>query len=666
MNHLRAQGAAGERRGMVVARCPTGSASVKALTASIGAAVMLAQPAGAQALAYSDLRSMSFEELANIEITSVSKKTQLVADAAASVFVITADDLERSGATSLPEALRLAPNLQVARVDARKYSISARGFNGLYSNKLLVLIDGRSVYSPLFSGVFWDTEDVILEDIERIEVISGAGSTLWGANAVNGVINVVTRSAAKTQGTLVSLGGAEQEQTVAVRHGDVLAGTQFRVYGKHVHVNNSHRADSSAQVDGTHRTHAGLRADGGDEHNGFRALADAYSARVQQPGFSDYRITGFNTSGQWRTRLREGSSLSLQATFDQLHREQPGALDERLNVGHLEFQHTVTLADSHHVVWGSGYRHATDRVSSVPAFAFLPTTRTMHWGSVFVQDEIGLRDDLRLTLGLKFEHNGYTGWEPLPNVRLAFKPADKHLVWASAARTARIPSRFDRDFHVPGAPPVVGGVPQYSMAGGPDMQNEKASVFEFGYRGHLLPTLSCSVTAFSADYDGLRSVDVNPNGPGLVLSNGGESTVRGVEAWAAWQATPAWRVQAGVVSQSLRTTYRPGSASPVQYRLAEDADPHHYWTLRSSFELTERTFLDMSLRHVGELRTSGVPAYDALDAHLGWRVRAGLTLSILGKNLLDPRHAEFGGTSTNAGARSELDRSVHLKMTWRL
>ncbi|MEY4563743.1 MAG: hypothetical protein RLZZ618_3020 [Pseudomonadota bacterium] len=646
---------------------PTGArCSVKPpalpLILSLGAAVALSVPLAAHALAYSDLSAMSIEDLATLEITSVSKKTELVADASASVFVITASDIERSGATSLPEALRLAPNLQVARVDARNYAVTARGFNGPFANKLLVLIDGRSIYTPLFSGVFWDAQDVMLEDIDRIEVVSGAGSTLWGANAVNGVINVVTRSAAKTQGTLVAVSGAEQEQTAAIRHGDVLAGTQFRVYAKRVRVTDSHRANSSSVVDGFHRSQAGLRADGGDEHQGFTLLADAYSGRLSQANTRDIHTAGFSSSAQWRQRLREGSSVALQFTFDHTQRDQPGSFDERLDIANIELQHTVELGGSHHMVWGGGYRHATDRLNPEPGFAFLPNTMSLHWGNVFVQDDIALRRDLRLTLGLKLEHNGYTGYEHLPNIRLAYKPTGKHLIWASAARTARAPSRIDRDFYAPTSPPVVGGVQQFFIAGGPNFQNEIAKLFELGYRGQLLPSVTWSVTAFSAKYDGLRTFEPNTSGPGLVFGNGAEATSRGVEMWGAWQVSPTWRLHAGVVSQAVRTTYKADSRSPARLSLFEDTDPHHYWTLRSSTDLNERTSLDVSLRHVGALRNPEVPAYDALDANLIWRVRAGLAVSLLGKNLLDSGHPEFGA----ANVRSEIDRSVVLKAIWQL
>ena len=629
-------------------------------------ALAAALPLAAHATAYSDLTAMSFEELANIEITSVSKKKERMSGAAASVFVITRDDIARNGATTLPEALRLAPNLQVARVDARNYAVTARGFNSAFANKLLVLIDGRSLYSPLFSGVFWDAQDVMLEDIDRIEVISGAGATLWGANAVNGVINVVTRRADETQGSLVALGLAEQERQFAVRHGGVAGQMAFvRTYGKHSDAKDTRRADSTPRYDGWHRSQAGVRADLGRPADGTTLQADAYTARLHQKATRDIHTSGLSASGHVRSRLAEASDLSLHATLEHITRDQPGAFEERLTIFNADFQHAFGWGDAHRLVWGAGYRVARDRIDpQTGGFAFLPAHLTLHWSNVFVQDEIALGARWSATAGLKFEHNSYTGVEPLPNLRLAWRLSDTQLLWGSAARAVRAPSRIDRDLYVPASPIVVGGTPQFVIAGGPGFDSEIADVFELGYRGQPAPAVSYSVTAFHADYDRLRTAESNPGGlPGTVqLGNGAQARSRGVEMWGAWQVLPDWRLSGGLVSQSLRLRYRADSQSPSKNQPMDDTDPRHYWMLRSSIDLSEHTSLDLTLRHVGQLRRPAVPAYEALDLHLAWRVRAGFELSLAGRNLLDARHPEFAGEAD----RSEFERSLFLKMLWQL
>ncbi|MDB5772767.1 MAG: TonB-dependent receptor [Burkholderia sp.] len=625
--------------------------------------MMAAIPVQAAIPASRDLAELSLEELANIRVISVSKKSESLADAPASIFVITSDEIRRSGATTLPEALRLAPNLQVARVDARNYAITARGFNSPFANKLLVLIDGRTVYTPLFSGVFWDAQDVVLEDIERIEVISGPGATLWGANAVNGVINVITQSASTTQGGLVATGASKQERNGVVRYGGALDnGGHYRVYGKYADNDDTQNAAGTSVLTGWQRRQTGFRTDWGNRTDGVTLHGDAYTGRLHQQGTQNIEIAGANLVGRLNRKLAGGSDISLQAYWDYTERNQPNAFVEHLHTLDLEFQHAVRLAAIHNVVYGAGYRVAQDRVRNDRAFGFLPGALNMHWGNVFVQDEIEILKNLHITGGIKLEDNNYTGTEVLPTLRIAYKPAENHLVWGSASRSVRSPSRIDRDFYVPSAPLVVAGAPHFVIAGGPDFVSEVAKVVEVGYRVQPTSDVTFSTTAFYAFYDKLRTIEGNASGLDRVFSNKAEGRTRGLEMWGSWQATPDWRLSSGLVAQNIKTQLKPGSTDTSGTTGLANSDPSHHWLLRSSYDISENKELDLTVRRVGSLRRPLVPAYTAMDVRFGWKLRQNLEFSVVGQNLLDPSHPELGG----APARSEFERSVFLKLLWRV
>jgi iron complex outermembrane recepter protein len=627
------------------------------------AAALLAAP-GARAdepFQPRDMAELSLEELANIQVTSVSKRSESLSNAAASIFVITGNDIRRSGATSLPEALRLAPNLQVARVDARNYAVTARGFSSPFENKLLVLIDGRTVYSPLFSGVFWDVQDVVLDDVERIEVISGPGATLWGANAVNGVINIITKPAGATQGVLLGATVGRDARDGAVRYGGTLgADGHYRAYAKHAENDDTHTAAGATVPFGWHRDQAGFRSDWGDPAQGLTVQGDVADARLRQAGTRDIRVGGANLLGRMSRTFADGSSGTVQLYWDHTERDQPLAFHERLDTFDLQLQHAVRLAGNHHVVWGGGYRLGRDRVENGAAFGFLPGSLNLHWANLFAQDEIALADKLRVTAGLKLEDNNYTGVELLPTLRLAWNPRPAALVWSSLSRAVRAPSRIDRDFYSPTNPPVVGGVPQYRVAGGPDFASETANVFELGYRAQPHAALSYSATLFFSRYDRLRTLEPNPHGTGSVFENLADGLTRGIEAWAGWQVADGWRLSGGGVVQRVGTSLRPGSRDLSGTTGLFTSDPNHYWSVRSSYDLGDGHEFDLTLRHVGALPKPAVPAYTALDARYGWRVGPGLDLSLIAQNLFDPRHAEFGAPAT----RSEYDRTLAVRLVW--
>ena len=613
-----------------------------------------------------DIADLSLEQLNNVVITSVSRQEERLANASASIFIIGAADIRRSGARSLPEALRLAPNLQVARQNARDYAITARGFNGIFSNKLLVLIDGRSVYSPLFSGVFWDTPDVVMEDIDRIEVISGPGATIWGANAVNGVINIITRSAKDTQGGLATFAAGGNDRDATVRYGGTLqSGGHYRVYGRVVDVDDGERANGVADGTGMRRHQAGFRADWDRPLGGLTVSGDIYATDLAQPGRADATLSGANLIARVTRKLTDDSDLRVQLVLDHVERNQPLAFIERLDVVDLDAQHSMRVGGRHNITWGGGYRYAHDRLTPSLVYGFLPPDRSLHWGSLFAQDEWALRDDLRLTVGAKAEHNNYTGAEYLPNVRLAWQPGPTQLLWSSVSRTVRAPSRYDRDYHSPAVPTIVAGVPRYGVGGGPDFQSETANVAELGYRIQPSADWSYSATLFYADYDRLRTQEPNVRGPAYSglrqVANGAAGTNRGIEMWARWQATPAWRLNGGLVLQRVRTHLKEGSADTGSLLGVATSDPQHQWQLRSSHDLPRDMQLDWTLRYTGALAQPAVPSYYELDAQWLWKVRRNIDVALIGQNLLHPYHAEFGA----APNRSVVQRSVVLKLTVR-
>jgi iron complex outermembrane receptor protein len=629
-----------------------------ACTGALAGLVMACGHAADQRAA--DLADLSLEQLANIEVTSVSRRGERLSDAAASIYVITNDDIRRSGVTSLPEALRLAPNLQVARVSASSYAISARGFNNSIGNKLLVLIDGRTVYTPLFSGVFWDSQDVVLEDVDRIEVISGPGGTLWGANAVNGVINIITRPAQATQGTLVAAGGGNLEAGGSVRHGGKFgADGHYRVYGRYFDRDNTERANGTAVSDGWHKGQAGFRADWGGGNRNFTVQGDAYSGKLETLP-SRTTLDGVNLLGRWSQRLAGGSDLRLQTYFDHSERDVPSSFREVLDIFDVEFQHGIPFGASQRVLWGGGYRYARDRVDNTPGFAFLPAHRNLDWANLFVQDDIKISNTVELTAGIKFESNDYTGWETLPSVRLAWKPYAEQLLWTAISRAVRAPARLDRDLFLPANPPFI-------LGGGPEFRSEIANVFEIGNRGRPSSAMSYSITAFYQDYDRLRSVEPAPGGtcvsvtPGnnCVLGNLIEGTSQGIEAWGSYQVMPAWRLSAGVLLLDVDLKTKPGSTDANPAALGND--PDHQWLLRSAHNLTDRLELDFILRSVGELPNPDVPSYAAVDVWLGWRPMRNLELSLTLQNLFDDSHPEFGTPAT----RSVFERGAFLKLVWR-
>jgi iron complex outermembrane receptor protein len=639
------------------------------------AAVMLSLPAVSARASIpqlpdqqSDLTSLSLEELGDLQITSGSKKPERLSDAAASVFVITADDIRRSGARTLPEALRLAPNLQVAEASATGYAISARGMNGSNNsapNKLLVLVDGRSVYSPLFSGVFWDAQEVMLEDVERIEVISGPGGTLWGVNAVNGVINIITRPAADTHGALLTTSVGNEGYDAGFRYGGSL-GTDgnYRVYAKHTRWDHGETPDGNPVDDAGHRTQVGFRTDWRHGSDSLMLKGNVYDGSEQQPApgalsisgidlvLGDVTNSGANLTARWNRALAAGGSLDLQAYYDHTRRTAPPLFGERLDILDVQLQHTLRPLGRHSLVWGMNARQSRDRVENTsPYFAFLPARVRQRWTSLFAQDEVALATRWRLTLGARLERNDYTGDEFLPNVRLAWKAAPNHLFWTAVSRTVRAPSRLDRDVYVPATPP-------YLLDGGDPVRSEVAKVYELGYRGQPTPRLSWSATVFHNDYDHLRTQEIDPSFTYIYFGSLMEGRANGIEWWGSFQAARNWRLSGGFTALDEDFRLKPGS-NDVAGPGMKGLDPSNTWQLRSSWNLGSKGQLDVGLRHVGQLAQGNVPAYTAVDARLGWMLAAGAEISLTGRNL-SGGHGEYRARDL----RREIGRTVILALAW--
>lgn len=608
------------------------------------------------------MTELSLEELADIRITSVSRREEQLSDAPASVFVITSDDVRRSGATSLVEALRLAPNLQVNMVNAGSYTVTARGFANNDGNKLLVLIDGRSVYSPLFSGVFWDAQDVLLEDIERIEVISGPGGTLWGTNAVNGVINVITRSAANTQGGIAVLGGGSERADAAFRYGGrTESGISYRAYGMHFRLRNTETSSGAEVDDAWYKTQAGFRADWARGADNFTVQGDIYRANKGQPEPGSISVTGIdldlgeislrgaNLLARWSRPLEGGGEMMAQAYYDRVERTVPPTFAEDLDIVDLQAQARFAPMGRHTVTAGGEYRYARDQLTNSDIIAFLPARQNLSWASLYAQDDIALSAATTLTAGLRMERNRYTGNEFLPNLRLSWKATPDMLWWGAVSRTVRAPSRLDRDVYIPGKPP-------YLLGGGPDFESEVARVFELGVRGKA-GDVSYAVNAYRALYDHLHTQELAPSQTSVFYGNGMMAATRGVEAWAAYQPNRWLRLSAAFTGLSERFWLKPDSIDTANSVAKAGHDPRHTVRLRMSWQLDESRDLDVTWRRVAKLSSPDVPGYKALDLRFGWRISRALELSLGGANLLGS-HGEFN----DLGVRTEIEPSLYVKV----
>jgi iron complex outermembrane receptor protein len=634
------RGRAKARRGFAA-----GVALVCALT-SMPPAVRAAEPSQK---GYADL---SLEELATVLITTVSRRPQAIAGAPAAVFVITGDDLRRSGASTLAEGLRLAPMLQVAQLNARDHAISTRGFGSVIANKLLVMIDGRTVYSPLFSGVFWDAQDLILEDIEQIEVVSGAGGATWGTNAVNGVINILTRKAGDTQGVLAKVGAGSEDRTLVARYGFAPGErSHMRIYAKALERSDTQLVGGGSAEDGWRRSQAGFRGDWASGADVYTLQGDAYHGKSEtRPIFGAVTLSGANLLARWSRRVDDSTDFDLQTYYDRTERVDNFLLQERAQLFDLEAKGRH-VAGVHRWLVGGNYRHGRDAFDPGVYFAFVPPRVSQSWYSLFAQDELRVASNLQLTLGLRFEHNPYTAWESLPSARLGWSATPQDLFWTSVSRAVRSPARLDREIVFPTAPPYV-------IAGGPQFRSELATTVELGYRGQPSGRFSWAATAFVTDYRRLRSAQLDAQGV-ITIENGIEGRVHGLQADAQWQVDRDWRLRGGFALLNKHLGLVAGSNDPTGPSNLGD-DPRAQWSLRSSHRIGERVEVEGAVRHVGSLPQPAVASYTALDLRIGWRVANGVDLSLTGRNLFDPGHVEYRQDPYT----SEIPRSIVLGLRW--
>ncbi|HEX5220857.1 MAG TPA: TonB-dependent receptor [Verrucomicrobiae bacterium] len=628
------------------------------------------------------------EELMSIEVTSVSKRPEKLSETASAIQVITGEEIVRSGASSIPEALRLAENLQVAQKGSHAWAISARGFNTDSANKLLVLMDGRSLYTPLFSGVFWDVQDYLLEDIDRIEVISGPGGSLWGANAVNGVINIISKSAKDTQGMHVEGGGGTELQYFAgARYGGMLASNvYYRVYGKYFDRDGAVFPDGSDAPDSWRMGRAGFRIDAETSLQDLLTLqGDFYGGEEAISTGGESHTSGGNILSRWTHSFSDESDMSLQVYYDRTHLNLPvppleaggivlapaGFLQDDLDTVDLDFQHRFALGERNHFVWGLGYRFTHDRVENAPALAFVPTTLNHNLFSGFVQDEITLVPErLRFTLGIKLEHNDYTGFEYEPGTRLAWTPTERQTIWAAVSRAIRAPSRVDRDIRLP--TPALSPLVDNLLIGGADFESETVIAYELGWRTQLGSKVSGSISTFYNDYDDIRSTSASPPpavlGLPLFYANNLEGETYGVELAIDYQMLPWWRWRGGYTVLEEDVRVKPGQTD-FNNALNETADPEQQFAISSSLDLPKDVNLDARLRWVDSYRFNNssvadtVPSYFELDVRVAWHLTKNLEFSIVGQNLLHAQHLEYVIASPNP--REEIPRSVYGKVTLR-
>jgi iron complex outermembrane receptor protein len=634
-----------------------------------------------------DLARISIEDLLKVEITSAAKKEQLAEDVPAAVFVITQDDIRRSGLRSLPELFRLVPGMQVAQVNSSMWAVSTRGFNDLFSNKLLVLVDGRSIYNHAFSGVFWDGEGLLLQDIERIEVIRGAGGAVWGANAMNGVINIITKSAADTKGTSFAVGaGTLERDQAAIRHGGSIGGLAYRVYSQW-----SDNADSQDKAGGPaddrwHSLTSGARADWSRGRDAVMAQAD-FSTVKSRPhwgqlfppssglppssaGVSD--IDSNTVMGRWTHTQSSGSLFQVQAFRTNRQRDE-STLTNAEDISDVELQYRTALGARHDLVFGGGYRD--DSLQTSPTFTLdIPSSKN-RIVNTFVQDEIALGRRVKVTVGSKLERESLAGWGVLPSVRVMWDVTPTtQRAWAAVSRARRSPSAAERDMRIYYAIiPGASGVPLvFGNVGNPDFQTELLTEVEGGYRFQIASKAAFDVTAFRGSYEHLSTKEpiapVFKTAPEPLLfvatqyQNLLNATTTGVEISGHWTPADWWRLDASY--SGFHITPRPDVTSKDTAMVAYDGNaPQHQWQLHTSFWPTPRLQFDGSLYRVGALRQMGAEAYTRADARVEFKINTRLSAIAAGQNLLDSAHAEYPLFQTLMN--TAMPRAINVSLSWK-
>jgi iron complex outermembrane receptor protein len=630
------------------------------------------------------LKQLSLDELANIEVVTVSKEPTVLQRTPAAVHVLSQEDIRRSGATSLPEVLRMVPGVEVARIQSGFWAVGVRGFGSRLSRSLLVLIDGRSVYTPLFAGVYWEVQDTPLEDIERIEVIRGPGGTIWGPNAVNGVINIITRHAQDTIGLLATAGGGNVDQgTATVRYGASKGnGFYYRVYGKGFTRRPEFHADGR-NFDDWRMAQGGFRTDWnrnnrdaltvqGDLYKGEVGTLlgiTTYDPPVATPVEGNSEVSGGNLLADWRRTIAPGSDIQLLTYYDRTYRRDLNFQEAR-NTFDIDFIHRIAPRQRQRITWGLGARFShSDTTVVVPTVVFSPNDVTDKLYSAFVQDEISLVGDmLTLTLGSKFLHNNYSGFEIQPSARVLYAPTQRQTLWGAISRAVRAPSRVEE--HLLFTAAFIPSLPAFiRLTGDGGFTSEQLLGYELGYRRFVGNDLFVDVSAFFNDYNDLLSVEANSpfteTSPApthtilpVLLRNLLRGTSSGVEIAPNWTVNSRWRLKGSYSFLHLDLERKPGSIDGSTVDNTEGSSPAHQVTLQSWLQLPRNVEFDVSYRYVSALPAQGAPAYSTAGIRLGWSPLERVEFSFSGDNLFQPHHVEFGSAS-------QIKRSAYGKITWR-
>ena len=633
------------------------------------------------------LKQLSLEQLGKIEVTTASKEPVEASRTPAAIYVITQQDIRRSGATSIPEALRLVPGVEVARIDSSKWSIGVRGFGSRLSRSVLVLIDGRTVYTPLFAGVYWEVQDTLLEDIDRIEVIRGPGGTIWGANAVNAVINIITKSTKDTRGTLASTGGGNIDQGfVGFRYGGGRGkDLNYRVYAK-AFTRGPEFHPVGTQFDDWRMAQTGFRTDWdlhtrdaltlqGDLYNsdnGERVGIATYSPPSITNVEQNAELSGGNLVGRWRRVLNAESDVQLETYYDRTKRKEANFAESR-DTFDIDFIHHLRLPRRQDFLWGLGARISSGNVTQVvPTIVFIPNHHTDKLYSAFVQDEVPIVGNrLSLTAGAKFLHNVYTGFEIQPSLRLLWTPSSRQTIWAAVTRAVRTPSRVEENDLLTGL--ITPSPPTFlRLIGDGKFTSENLLGYEAGYRTLVNPKLYMDIAAFYNNYNHLLSLEpgapfseTSPSPAHTVvpffLRNGLLGNTSGIEIAPDWTPTHWWRLRGSYSYLNIELRKRTASLDTATAGSTEGSSPHHQVVIQSSFDLPKKLEFDQTFRYVSALPTQLVEGYGTADVRLSWRFAGYLELSLAGQNLFQPHHAESGG---DPGGLVGIKRSAYAKITW--
>ncbi len=641
-------------------------------------------------IADTNLSDFSIEELMQLDVTLVSRKAKSLQKTSAAVYIITNDDIRHSGVTSVAEALRLAPGVHVARIDANKWAISIRGNNGRFASHVLVQIDGRTVYSQLFAGVYWDAQDVMLEDIEQIEVVRGPGGTMWGANAVNGVINIVTKSARDTQGSLLSTSiGTEYEYGVSARHGAALGENAWlRVYAKSEAYDSSRKTDGSDAYDDWNRTQTGFKMDWEPKASDKVTIqGDYYESDLRQvvyvSSLDPFGITavaeeptteGGNLLARWSHNFSDEHNFALQFYYDHFDRQE-FLYGEKQDTIDIDLQHSFALGDHQTLTWGGGYRIIEEDIRSSDSIIFHNTDPRRDLISLFLQDEISLLGDrLHMAAGTKVEHNTWTGVEWQPSVRMTYSTTDRSAVWAAVSHAVKIPANAERimdmvqvypsDFFGPGSPPLAG-----MLIHSDDFKSENIIAYEIGYRANVSSVLSMDIAAFVNEYDDLRTVELTNISPeGFLtaeLGNGMRGDSYGVELSSRWQVLDWWRLIATWTYTHMDFDLKGSSDDIFGNEYATQNVPGNIASLFSNMQLPGRVEVDGWVRYVDSIYGGEVPAYTTLDLRLGWNATDNIELSLVGQGLLHRSIQEYGMDNLVMTEVTEMERSIYCRATIR-